>query len=74
MFEATKPQMARYRSITLEGPLMQNGRRLVLRMDDGGKWRILTLGKQEYFLGCHMRIKGSREGHDIMAADRIIAK
>lgn len=53
---------------------MQDGRQLVLRMADGGQWRLLALGKQEHLLGLNVRVDGAREGHDIVAADRIIAK
>jgi hypothetical protein len=66
--------MARYRPITLEGLLMQDGRQLVLHMADGGQWRLLALGRQDHLLGRHVRVEGAREGHDIVAADRIIAK
>jgi len=66
--------MARYRPITLEGLLMHDGRQLVLRMADGGQWRLLALGRQEHLLGRHVRVEGARDGHDIVAADRIIAK
>lgn len=66
--------MARDRPIRLEGLLMQDGRQLILRMADGGQWRLLVLGKQDHLLGCHVRVEGVREGHDIVAAGRIIAK
>ncbi|OAN54288.1 DUF5818 domain-containing protein [Sphingobium sp. TCM1] len=66
--------MARYRPITLEGLLMREGSQLVLRMADGGQWRLLTVGRQDHLLGRHVRVEGAREAHDIVAADRIIAK
>lgn len=53
---------------------MQDGRQLVLHMADGGQWRLLALGRQDHLLGRHVRVEGAREGHDIVAADRIIAK
>ena len=66
--------MARYRQITLEGLLMREGRQLVLRMADGGQWRLLALGKQDHLLGRHVCVEGARDGHDIVAVDRIMAK
>jgi len=66
--------MARYRPIILEGLLMREGRQLILQMVDGGQWRLLALGRQEHLLGRHVRIEGVRDGHDIVAVDRISAK
>jgi hypothetical protein len=43
-------------------------------MADGGQWRLMALGRQDHLLGYHVRVEGAREGHDIVAADRIIAK
>ncbi|WP_145203800.1 DUF5818 domain-containing protein [Sphingobium sp. B2] len=66
--------MARYRPVILEGLLMQEGRQLILQMADGGQWRLLALGRQEHLLGRHVRIEGVREGHDIVAVDRIVPR
>jgi hypothetical protein len=66
--------MARYRPIILEGLLMQEGRQLILQMADGGQWRLLARGRQEHLLGRHVRIEGVRDGHDIVAVDRISVK
>lgn len=71
-FEAKKP----------DGPLPPNnigriadaGWTPTLRMADGGQWRLMALGRQDHLLGYHVRVEGAREGHDIVAADRIIAK
>lgn len=66
--------MARYRPIILEGLLMQEGRQLILKMADGGQWRLLALGRQQYLLGGHVRVDGVREDHDIVAVDKITAR
>lgn len=66
--------MARYRPIALEGLLLREGHQLVLRMADGGQWRLLAIGKQDHLLGRHVRVEGARDGHDIVAADRIMAR
>lgn len=66
--------MARYRPVILEGLLMQEGLQLILQMADGGQWRLLALGRQEHLLGRHVRIEGVRDGHDIVAVDRISVK
>lgn len=72
--QGTAAHMARYRPIILEGLLIREGRQLVPRTADGGQWRLLALGKQDHLLGRHVRGEGAREGHDIVAADRTIAK
>ncbi|GBH29940.1 DUF5818 domain-containing protein [Sphingobium xenophagum] len=66
--------MARYRPIILEGLLLQEGPQPVLQMADGGKWRLLAQGRQDHLLGRHVRVEGVREGHNIVAVDRITAR
>lgn len=64
--------MPRERSITLEGLLLLDGRQLVLRMSDGGQWRLLALGRHDRLLGRRVRVEGARDGHDLIAAERIV--
>ncbi len=59
-------------AITLEGLLLLDGRQLILRMPDGGQWRLLAVGRHDRLLGRRVRVEGAREGHDVVAAERIV--
>lgn len=63
--------MPRERPVTLEGLLLLDGRQLILQMLDGGQWRLLASGRHERLLGRRVRVEGVRQGHDIVAAERI---
>lgn len=63
--------MPRERPIALEGLLLLDGRQLVLRMPDGGQWRLVVLCRYARLLGRRVRVEGARQGHDVVAADRI---
>lgn len=63
--------MPRHRPIILEGLLLLDGRQLVLRMPDGGQWRLLALGKHERLLGHRVRVEGVREGHVMVAVEKM---
>jgi hypothetical protein len=41
-------------------------------MPDGGQWRLLALGRHDQLLGRRVRVDGAREGHDVVAVDRIV--
>ncbi|PBN43565.1 DUF5818 domain-containing protein [Sphingobium sp. D43FB] len=60
------------RPITLEGLLLLESGQLVLRMADGGQWRLLALGGQRAMVGRWVRIDGVRERHDVVAVERMI--
>lgn len=64
--------MPRERPIALEGLLLLDGRQLILQMPDGGQWRLLALGRHDRLLGCRVRVEGARQGHDLVAADKIV--
>ena len=63
--------MPRHRPVTLEGILLLDGRQLILQTPDGGQWRLLALGRHDRLLGRRVRVEGAREGHDVVATDRI---
>lgn len=63
--------MSRERPLTLEGLLLLDGRQLVLQTPDGGQWRLLALGRHDRLLGRRVRVDGARQGHDVVAVDRM---
>ncbi|WP_443019478.1 DUF5818 domain-containing protein [Sphingobium sp. RAC03] len=63
--------MPRDRPITLEGLLLIESGQLVLRMPDGGQWRLLGIGGQRRLVGRRVRIDGVRERHDVVAVERM---
>ena len=58
-------------SLTLEGLLLAEGRQLVLRIDDGGLWRIEAGQAARKLLGRRVLVVGTRDGFDLVAARRI---
>lgn len=64
--------MPRYRPIALVGVLLRDGRQLVLGMPGGGQWRLEVLGRCDHLLGQRVRVEGTRDGHDLVAVDRIV--
>ncbi|WP_300396107.1 DUF5818 domain-containing protein [uncultured Sphingobium sp.] len=63
--------MPRERPITLEGLLLLDGRQLILQMPDGGQWRLLARGQHDRLFGRRVRVDGARQGHDVVAVERI---
>ncbi|HUD90115.1 DUF5818 domain-containing protein [Sphingobium sp.] len=59
------------RPITLEGLLLIDSGQLVLRLPDGGQWRLLALSGQRSLVGRRVRIDGVRERHDVVAVERM---
>lgn len=58
-------------SLTLEGLLLEDGRQLVLRMDDGGVWRVEAGRAARRLLGQRVSLVGTRDGFDLVAARRV---
>lgn len=57
--------------LNLEGLLLEDGRHLYLRTDDGGGWRIEAGWRARRLLGRRVRIEGRRDGFDLVTAKRI---
>ncbi|MGB3722782.1 MAG: DUF5818 domain-containing protein [Pacificimonas sp.] len=53
------------------GSLVRDGRMLVLRRDEGGRWRIDPDPKTEAFIGERVRVEGTRVGFDILHVSAI---
>ncbi|WP_353739207.1 DUF5818 domain-containing protein [Sphingomonas sp. NIBR02145] len=52
-------------ALSLEGLLLEDGRHLYLRMDDGGGWRIEAGWSARKLVGQRVRIEGTRDGFDL---------
>lgn len=59
------------RPIILDGLLLLDGRQLLLKMPDGGQWRLLAVGRHDRLVGLRVRVEGARDGHDLVVVDRI---
>lgn len=59
-------------ALSLEGLLLEDGRHLYLRMDDGGGWRIEAGWSARKLVGRRVRIEGTRDGFDLVAAKRVV--
>ena len=57
--------------LDLEGMLVEQERHLYLRMDDGGHWRIEAGWSARKLLGQRVRVEGTRDGFDLVAAKRV---
>ena len=55
----------------LTGILLENGPYPVLRTLDGGEWRVDTLKRHAHLFGTRVRVKGTRDGFDLLAVDLI---
>lgn len=55
----------------LVGLLLRDGRSLVLRVDDGGEWRLDAPGRAWRLLGRRVRVTGTRDGFDLLAVRSI---
>ena len=55
----------------LVGILLENGTFPILRMPDGGEWRLEILRRYRHLLGMRVKVTDTRNGFDILAVDRI---
>lgn len=55
------------------GLLMREGRAIVLRRDDGGRWRLDVGRRAEPLLGRRVRVIGTRSGFDLLDVHKIEA-
>lgn len=55
------------------GVLLDNGPYPILRVFDGGEWRLDIVGRYRQLLGKHVRVIGRRSGFDLLDVDRIEA-
>lgn len=53
------------------GLLLREGRFLILRRDDGGRWRLDADPDAEKLLGRRVRVEGVRSGFDLLDVRRI---
>jgi len=53
------------------GQLLRRNRGLVLRLDDGGEWRLEAPSSALRYLGKRVRVEGVRDAFDLIAAKRI---
>jgi hypothetical protein len=59
--------------LDLEGLLLEDKGQLFLRMDDGGHWRVEAGWSARKLLGRRVRVTGTRDGFDLVAARRVAA-
>ncbi|NIJ16371.1 DUF5818 domain-containing protein [Sphingobium vermicomposti] len=55
----------------LIGILLENGHYPVLRVQDGGEWRLEILKRHKHLLGMRAKVTGTRDGFDLLAVDHI---
>lgn len=53
------------------GLLLREGHWLILKRDDGGRWRLDASRKAERLLGRRVRIEGVRSGFDLLDVKRV---
>jgi hypothetical protein len=53
------------------GLLLQELGVLILRRDDGGRWRLDAVGGAERMFGQRVRVQGVRSGFDVLDVQRI---
>jgi hypothetical protein len=53
------------------GLLLREASCLILRRDDGGRWRLEADGDAEKLVGQRVRVMGVRSGFDILEVRRI---
>ena len=63
--------MPRGTAHTLTGILLENGLYPILRVDDGGEWRLDISGRYRSLLGLRVRVSGTRSGFDMLDVNRI---
>lgn len=54
-----------------DGLLLREGGWIVLRRDDGGRWRLDLARRHEELLGRRVRVEGVRSGFDLLDVRRI---
>ncbi|QGP77781.1 DUF5818 domain-containing protein [Sphingobium sp. CAP-1] len=55
----------------LTGLLLEGTPYPVLRVDDGGEWRLELVQRHRHLFGTRVRLSGTRDGFDLIAVDRI---
>lgn len=55
----------------LTGILLENGLYPILRVRDGGEWRLDILKRHKHLLGTRVKVVGTRDGFDLLAVDHI---
>lgn len=55
----------------LTGILLENGLYPILRVSDGGEWRLDILKRHKHLLGTRVKVVGIRDGFDLLAVDHI---
>lgn len=63
--------MPRGTSHDLTGLLLTSGRAVILRVDDGGEWRLDLRGSYHRLLSRRVRVRGVRSDFDLIGVDRI---
>ena len=55
----------------LTGILLENGLYPILRVRDGGEWRLDILKRHKHLPGTRVKVVGIRDGFDLLAVDHI---
>ncbi|SES13518.1 DUF5818 domain-containing protein [Sphingobium sp. YR768] len=55
----------------LTGVLLANGLLPMLRVDDGGEWRLDISGRYRHLLGKRVRVTGKRSDFDMINVEKI---
>lgn len=58
--------------LRLEGVLLRSGTQFVLRVDDGGVWRLESVRSLRRMLGRRVVVTGTRDGFDLVAARSVM--
>jgi hypothetical protein len=53
------------------GLVLRDGRRIILRVDDGGEWELDLRRFRPDMLGRRMHVTGQRSGFNLIDVDRI---
>ena len=53
------------------GLVLQDGRRIILRVDDGGEWQLDLRWRHGRPLGRRVQVKGTRSGFDLIDVDEL---
>ncbi|MCB4863299.1 DUF5818 domain-containing protein [Sphingobium sp. PNB] len=63
--------MPRPTPLELTGILLEKGPYPILRAPDGGEWRLDILKRHKHLLGTRVKVTGTRDGFDLLAARRL---
>lgn len=55
----------------LIGLVLQDGKRTILRVEDGGEWHLDPDRSFSRYLGRRVSVRGTREGFDLLSVDKI---